>query len=82
MGHLNHFDQVQALNLDSRSLSNFKHEELLELIHYLEAPESDSEQFKHDHRQHLKRAELERIVTLLQWLHRKRNGRVSDNAQV
>ena len=82
MGHLIQLDQAQALELNSKSLAHFPHEELLDLIHYLESPESDSEQFKHDHRQHLKRSELERIVTLLQWLHRKRNGRVSDNAQV
>ena len=82
MGDLIRFDQAQALELDSQSLSHLTHEELLELIHCLESPEHDSNRFEHDHRKHLTRPELERIVTLLQWLHRKRNGQARGNTLV
>jgi hypothetical protein len=82
MGDLTRFDQARALELDSQSLSHLTHEELLDLIHGLESPDCDPQQFEHDHRKHLTRLELERLVTLLQWLHRKRKGDLRGNALV
>jgi hypothetical protein len=82
MGVLVRFHQAQVLEIDSQSLSELTHEELLELIDCLEFPERRSNRSEHDHRKHLTRPELERIVTLLQWLHRKRNIPAPRNALV